>query len=45
LSETPLLRAPEDRQRLFFGREYFVKAAERRPEQNFLPGVLEDYLL
>jgi LmbE family N-acetylglucosaminyl deacetylase len=45
LSSTPLLRAPEDRPRLFFGREYFVKAAERRSEENFLPGVLKDYLL
>jgi N-acetylglucosamine malate deacetylase 2 len=45
LSETPLLRAPADRQRLFFGREYFVNAAERQPEDNFLSGVMKEYLL
>ncbi|MEW5873483.1 MAG: PIG-L deacetylase family protein [Chloroflexota bacterium] len=45
LSATPLLRAPEERQRLFFEREYFVKAAERDSQGNFLPGVLKDFLL
>lgn len=45
LSSTPLLRAPEERQRLFFGREYFVKAAERNPRQDFLPELLKEFLL
>lgn len=45
LSSTPLLHASDERQRLFFGREYFVKCAERSPEENFLPVVLKDYLV
>jgi LmbE family N-acetylglucosaminyl deacetylase len=45
LSSTPLLRAPEERQRLFFGREYFVKAAERNPRQDFLAELLKEFLL
>jgi LmbE family N-acetylglucosaminyl deacetylase len=45
LSSTPLLHAPEERQRLFFGREYFVKAAERNPRQDFLPELLKEFLL
>lgn len=45
LSSTPLLHASEEFQRLFFGREYFVKAAERHPQVNFLPGILKDFLL
>ncbi len=45
LGVTPLLRAPEEQQRLFFGQEYFVKAAERRPEHNFLYEALKEFLL
>jgi len=36
LSSSPLMRAPIEQQRLFFGTEYFVRAAQRRPHQDFL---------
>lgn len=36
LSASPMLRAPIERQRLFFGTEYFVRAATRRPNLDFL---------
>jgi N-acetylglucosamine malate deacetylase 2 len=42
LSSTPLMSAPEAQQRLFFGREYFVKAAERDPLNNFMPEILKE---
>ncbi len=32
LSSSPLMRAPEERQRLFLGTEHFVRAATRRPD-------------
>ena len=32
LSSSPLMRAPEERHRLFFGTEHFVRAAARRPD-------------
>ncbi len=32
LSSSPLMHAPEERQRLFFGTEHFVRAATRRPD-------------
>jgi N-acetylglucosamine malate deacetylase 2 len=44
LSSSPMMSAPAERQRLFFGREYFVRAARRRPADDFLPHVLEGYL-
>jgi LmbE family N-acetylglucosaminyl deacetylase len=40
---TPLLSMPDERQRLFFGREYFVCAACRKPELDFMPEILEVY--
>jgi len=38
LSSSPMMRAPEERQRLFFGTEHFVRAAARsgHPEMDFL---------
>lgn len=45
ISSSPMMRAPEERQRLFFGREDFVRAALRDPKADFLPKVLERYLL
>lgn len=30
-----MMRAPIEQQRLFFGREYFVRAALRRPDPDF----------
>ena len=42
---TPLLNADEGRQRLFFVREFFVLAACRMPELDFLPVLLKDYRL
>jgi len=44
LSSSPVLRAPTECQRLFFGREYFVRAAVRRPADDFLPDILKGYL-
>ena len=42
---TPLMNAPDERQRLFFGREYFVCAACRKPELDFMPKILKEYCL
>jgi N-acetylglucosamine malate deacetylase 2 len=39
ISASPLLHAPETQQRLFFGQEFFIKAAERNPGENFLPRI------
>lgn len=36
LSSSPMMRAPEQRQRLFLGTEYFVRAACRQPDLDFL---------
>ena len=44
-SATPLLNADDGRQRLFFGREFFVLAACRTPESDFMPVLLKDYRL
>jgi len=44
-SSSPMAGAPEERRRLFFGREYFVRAANRDQSADFLPAILEDYLL
>ena len=42
-SSTPLMGAPEARQRLFFGRESYVRAACRLPDTDFLPKMLKEY--
>lgn len=42
---TPQMSAPEERQRLFFGHEYFVRAACRKPEADFMPEILKRYCL
>ena len=44
LGSTPLMRAPEARQRLFFGREFFVRAGSRHPDGDFMPQVLKEYV-
>ena len=41
-SSSPMMSAPAERQRLFFGREYFVRAACRDPEMDFMSEVLKD---
>ena len=43
-SSSPMMSAPEERQRLFFGREYFVCAAMRQHSDDFLPEILKGYL-
>jgi LmbE family N-acetylglucosaminyl deacetylase len=43
-SSSPLLSAPAESQRLFFGQEHFVQAALRRPADDFLPEVLQGCL-
>ena len=40
LSSSPLMRAPVERQRLFFGTEHFVQAATRRPD--WLDEILQE---
>lgn len=45
LSSSPMMRAPEERQRLFFGREDFVRAATHPITGDFMPEILEGYLL
>lgn len=45
LAASPMMRAPEDRQRRFFGTEHFVCAAAREGRDDFLPDVLKGYLL
>jgi len=44
-SSSPMLSAPAERQRLFFGHEYFVRAAMRCSTDDSLPDVLKGYLL
>jgi LmbE family N-acetylglucosaminyl deacetylase len=44
-SSSPMVSAPEERRRLFFAWEYFVCAARRDRYADFLPAILEDYLL
>jgi LmbE family N-acetylglucosaminyl deacetylase len=45
LSSSPMMRASAERQRLFFGREYFVRALCRRSETDFMAEALKDDLL
>jgi LmbE family N-acetylglucosaminyl deacetylase len=45
LAASPMMRAPEERQRRFFGTEHFVRAAARTSRYDFLPDVLKGYLL
>lgn len=40
LSSSPMMSASEERQRLFFGREHFVRAAACPSGVDFLPGIL-----
>jgi LmbE family N-acetylglucosaminyl deacetylase len=42
-SSTPLMGAPESRQREFFGSEFFIRAGCRNPDDDFLPQVLKEY--
>jgi len=45
LASSPMMQAPVERQRRFFGMEHFVRAATREGRDDFLPGVLGGYLL
>jgi N-acetylglucosamine malate deacetylase 2 len=45
LSSSPMMSAPEERQRLFFGCEYFVRALSRKPKMDFMTQALKDNLL
>ena len=42
-TSTPLMSAPEARQRQFFGREFYVRAACRLPDRDFMPQILKEY--
>lgn len=44
-STTPMASAPEERRRLFFGQEYFVRAASRDANADFLSAILQEHLL
>jgi len=43
-SSTPLMSAPAERQRLFFGREFFVRASCRHPDEDSMPQTLKEYV-
>jgi LmbE family N-acetylglucosaminyl deacetylase len=43
-SSSPMMSAPAERQRLFFGHEYFVQAAMHGSAADFLPNILKGYL-
>jgi LmbE family N-acetylglucosaminyl deacetylase len=45
LSSSPMMSVPEERQRLFFGREYFVRAVSRASGMDFLADALKDKLV
>ena len=45
LASSPMMQAPVERQRRFFGTEHFVRATVREGRDDFLPDVLEGYLL
>jgi LmbE family N-acetylglucosaminyl deacetylase len=42
LGSSPMMSAPVERQRLFFGREYFVRAAARPSTGDFMPEIFSD---
>jgi LmbE family N-acetylglucosaminyl deacetylase len=44
VSSSPMMGVPVERQRLFFGREYFVRAAQRSSVDDCLPDILKGYL-
>lgn len=44
MSSSPMMRASAERQRLFFGREYFVRAVLRHIACDFLPDTLKGYI-
>jgi len=44
-SSSPMASASEERQRLFLGREYFVRRLSRDSDKDFLPNVLREYLV
>jgi len=41
LGSSPMMRAPIDKQRSFFGMEYFVRVAVRRPDRDFLTDMFK----
>ena len=43
LSSSPLMRAPAEQQRLFFGMEYFACLAARRPELDLMSELLKGH--
>jgi len=45
LSASPMMQAPVERQRRFFGTEHFVRAAAREGGDDFMPAALGGYLL
>jgi LmbE family N-acetylglucosaminyl deacetylase len=45
IDSSPMMSAPEERQRLFFGREYFARAARQVPGMDFMADILKGKLL
>ena len=44
-SSLPMAQASEEHRRLFFGLEYFVQAASRDMDADFMPAILQEHLL
>jgi LmbE family N-acetylglucosaminyl deacetylase len=44
-STSPMHAASEERRRIFFGREFFVRAASHKTNDNFLPYLLREHLV
>jgi LmbE family N-acetylglucosaminyl deacetylase len=44
-SSSPMANAPAERKMLFFGREYFARAASRDAKTDLLPAILKEFSL
>lgn len=44
-SSSPMMNAREEHMRFFFEREYFVRAASRDIDTDFMPGISQEHLL
>jgi LmbE family N-acetylglucosaminyl deacetylase len=44
-NSSPMAQASEERRRLFFGREYFVRAASRDIDADFMPAISQEHWL
>jgi len=44
-TSSPMVNASEEERRLFFGKEYFMRAACRDATADFLPGLLREHVV